>query len=358
MSAYTLVPNYADLFDRFFRVGESVEESGTGTGLGLAVSQELVRLMKGKILVNSIPGEVTTFTVIMPVTNEAMISEGPEFGGPGEISPLVPDGRTDINTDRSTEESDEPLLLIVEDNTDLVQYLTAILQKEYRVESASNGREGLEKVLDRMPDIVLSDVMMPEMDGITMLQKIKEDQRSSHIPVVMLTAKADIASRLEGLERGADAYLAKPFNAEELLVQLRNLIRTRRLLFERYSAMDSLPQTDDRALQMEDDFILRVREIMELHLDDENFGIIRLCEEIGMSRAQLYRKFKVLTDKTVNDYLRDYRLHRAKCLLESTRINVSEAAYRVGFKNLSHFSRVFTETYGINPSGVGKEDRH
>jgi YesN/AraC family two-component response regulator len=198
--------------------------------------------------------------------------------------------------------------------------------------------------------------MMPEMDGLTMLEKLKNDQRTSHIPVVMLTAKADITSKLAGLERGADEYLAKPFNEDELHMRLKKLIELRKHLRERYTSMELLPQTNNWAFQVEDTFMMKIRGIMELHLDDDQFGIHELCKEIGMSRAQLYRKFKSLTNKTVNEYLINFRLFKAKEMLLTSGLNVSEVAYEVGFKNLSHFSRAFREVFGQNPSDLKKNE--
>ena len=170
----------------------------------------------------------------------------------------------------------------------------------------------------------------------------------------MLTAKADIASKLTGLERGADDYLAKPFNEAELHVRLKKLVELRKVLLQRYASMEALPNSNDKAIKIEDAFMLKIRGIMEAHLDNDQFGIQQLCKEIGMSRAQLYRKFKSLTDKTVNEYLISFRLFKAKEMLMNSDLNVSEVAYEVGFKNLSHFSRAFREAFGLSPSSIKK----
>ena len=194
--------------------------------------------------------------------------------------------------------------------------------------------------------------MMPLMDGIRMLDEVKNDFRTSHIPVVLLTAKADIASRLEGLERGADAYITKPFNKEELKVQLRALISQRIKLQERYAGFGTLVLTEDKDLHYEDTFMRRIREIMLVNLGDEGFDIHRLSNEMAMSRTQLYRKFRSLTNMTITEYLRSLRLHRAKELLHDSLLTVAETAYRTGFKNVSHFSRVFKREFGENPSAI------
>ena len=312
--------------------------------------------MDGTINVESTVEEGTTFTIQLPVTNNALLKEMAAFSEVNEkLAPFSHIQRNHVKSaDLVLDESERPILLMVEDSPDLVEYLTAILRDEYHLEVARNGKEGLQKAYEFIPDIILSDVMMPEMDGIAMLEKLKTDQRTSHIPVVMLTAKADIASKLTGLERGADDYLAKPFNEAELHVRLKKLVELRKVLRQRYASMEALPKTEDKAIIIEDAFIMKIRSIMEAHLDNDHFGILQLCKEIGMSRAQLYRKFKSLTDKTVNDYLINFRLFKAKELLLHTDLNVSEVAWEVGFKNLSHFSRAFREAFGQNPSGIKK----
>lgn len=345
------------IFDRFYRIEEDPAQFDNGSGLGLALTKELVKLMDGSISVESSPDKGTTFTLQFPVSNRAPLKEMAGLSDVKEKIPVfvpVPKKSSERPAENDLADSEKPILLIVEDSPDLVEYLSAILENEYHLEVAANGREGLKKALEYIPDIILSDVMMPEMDGIAMLEKIKTDQRTSHIPVVMLTAKADIASKLIGIERGADDYLAKPFNEDELHIRLKKLVELRKILRQRYASMEALPKTEDKSIKLEDAFMLKVRGIMEAHLDNDQFGIHELCREIGMSRAQLYRKFKTLTDKTVNEYLMSFRLFKAKEMLINSDLNVSEVAYEVGFKNLSHFSRVFTEAFGLNPSSVRK----
>jgi YesN/AraC family two-component response regulator len=246
------------------------------------------------------------------------------------------------------------LLLIVEDNDDVVSYLESLFAGEYDVIVASNGEEGVSKALENVPDIILSDIMMPVMDGIEMLDIVKNDLRTSHIPVVILTAKADVASRLDGLARGADAYIAKPFEMNELQVQLRSLIEQRKKLQERYATVGHPILSDERDFHFEDAFMKRTMALMMANLCNENYDIQKLCHEMTMSRTQLYRKFRSLTNKSPNDYFRSLRLHKAKDLLAETKITVAEAAYKSGFKNVSHFSRVFTEEFGIKPREIHK----
>jgi YesN/AraC family two-component response regulator len=196
--------------------------------------------------------------------------------------------------------------------------------------------------------------MMPEMDGIEMLEKLKSDFRTSHIPIVLLTAKADHDSRLTGLARGADAYIAKPFHENELHVQLKNLIEQRKKLQERYSSLAEFPETSDEAIKAEDSFMIRVRTILEKNLDNDEFDIHDLCRELAVSHAQLYRKFKSLSNQTISDYFKLLRLHKAKELLNNSDLNITQIAFAVGFKNLSHFSREFTGQFGKSPGKFRK----
>lgn len=196
---------------------------------------------------------------------------------------------------------------------------------------------------------------MPEMDGIEMLGKIKSDFRTSHIPVVLLTAKADIDSRLTGLERGADAYIAKPFNENELHIQLKNLIEQRKKLHERYASFAKFPDTAELAIKTEDAFMIKVREILEKNIGNEEYDINNLCRELAVSHAQLYRKFKSISNQTIAGYFKLLRLHKAKELLSRPELNITQVAFTVGFKNLSHFSREFTQQFGQSPKELRKQ---
>ncbi len=237
------------LFDRFYRVEHQL--SPGGTGIGLALTKEMVLLLQGTISVESIKGEGSEFTVLLPVTRNAPLSGTPEAADLIKVTddqyekvssygePLYPgQSPEELLSVVAAGPAKLPLLLIVEDSSDVVLYLQAILKYEYRIEVAGNGSIGLEKALEIIPDIILCDVMMPVMDGIELLEKVKNDIRTSHIPVVMLTAKADIDSRLAGLERGADAYLAKPVDERELHIQLKNLMDLRKKLHERYASLE------------------------------------------------------------------------------------------------------------------------
>jgi CheY-like chemotaxis protein len=336
------------IFDRFFQAESRSEHHQQGSGIGLALVREYVHLLGGTIGVESQPGAGTTFTVRLPVHRE-----GPP--APARIQ-LESAGATDLPAavplEVALDQSERPLLLVVEDNADVIYYLRSLLHEQYRVVTAANGEEGLHLARTHIPDIIISDIMMPVMDGLTLLDRLKSDPLTSHIPVIMLTARADQSSRLSGLERGAEAYLAKPFQPEELFIRLRKLLELRQLLRERYASLDQEQRATTPAFALEDQFMTRVREILALHLDDESFGIAELCRELAMSRTQVYRKFAALTDMTVNQYLRRYRLYEARKLLRETDLSVGQVALEVGLPNLSYFSRAFTETFGVNPSQV------
>jgi YesN/AraC family two-component response regulator len=344
-----------NLFERFYRVESSSSHTAMGTGLGLAITRELVNLMDGTIKVESLPGEGTEFVVRLPVNNSVKPVTAPDIDGFTEIiAPVVAHHAEDLyipdfNVSR---ENDKPLLLIAEDNSDVVRYLETILGEKYCIEAASDGKEALRKALELIPDIVIADIMMPVMDGIELTRMIKEDIRTSHIPVLILSARADVESRIEGLSRGADAYLSKPFSTDELKVILSNLLDLRKKLQSRYTSMLEFHNTHDTDTLLEDSFMNRVKKTMESNIMDENFDIKKLCSELAMSRTQLYRKFRTLTDMTVSQYMQHLRLHKAMLLITQNNVRVSEAAYQTGFKNLSHFSRAFTEEFGTNPSKI------
>jgi len=344
-----------NIFDRFYRVDDTEQ----GTGLGLALTRELVRLLNGTITVKSVCGKGTDFTVQFPVTRNEPLKTFKDTADIRNmmgrmIAPLST--KTGLPADQNSSGSRKPLLLIVEDNTDVVAFLLSFLEREYQIIIALNGNEGLKKAVVTVPDIIISDIMMPVMDGIEMLDRIKNDLRTSHIPLILLTARADQKSRIEGIKRGADAYVAKPFSREELLIQMKNLLNTRKRLQERYSSTAGFPESDNQDLIYEDLFMQNIRKIMLEHISDESFDTRKLCREMTMSRTQLYRKFRSLTNKGVGEYFRSVRLHKARTLILNSKLTISEIAYKTGFRNVSHFSRTFAKEFGASPSSLRVQD--
>ncbi|MBE2208585.1 MAG: response regulator [Saprospiraceae bacterium] len=230
-------------------------------------------------------------------------------------------------------------------------FIRDILADKFRVIEAADGQEGLEKALEHIPDLIVSDVMMPRMDGLELCDALKNDERSSHIPIVLLTAKADLDSRIAGLRRGADDYLAKPFHREELLLRAGNLLLQRQRLRERYASLEPLPATaDDQGMEIEDAFLTKIRHLASPRLSDADFDIEQLAKLAGMSRSQMFRKIKALTGKSPSVFIRDIRLQRGRELLTTTDMNVSQIAYEVGFSTPTYFSDAFLEAYGVRPS--------
>jgi CheY-like chemotaxis protein len=243
-----------------------------------------------------------------------------------------------------------PLLLVVEDNSDLRQYIGTQFEHRYQVVEATNGQEGLEKAIDLIPDLVICDLMMPRLDGFGFCKALKSDLRTSHIPVIMLTAKASLEDRLEGLELGADDYLAKPFNTEELQIRVRNLILIREKIRNQYATVAVPPKPSPASATLDDKFIQQVREIIEKHLTDNAFDVEALASPLNSSPIQVRRKLKALTGQTAIEFVRNYRLDRAAAMLRSREGNVSEIAYRVGFESLPYFSKAFQDRFGKKPS--------
>ncbi|MBN2612549.1 MAG: response regulator [Bacteroidales bacterium] len=342
------------IFDRFYQVPDKNDQT-PGTGLGLALTRELVKLMKGNISVTSEVGTGTEFIIMLPVTRNAMVEEdnGISMVHSEPINSFIQMPERGKEPDfHSAILSEKPILLIVEDNMDVVEYLISILEDHYMIELASNGKAGFEKASEIIPDIILTDVMMPQMDGFELLRHLKDDIRTDHIPVVVLTARGDLQSKLTGLEIGADHYLVKPFSEKELFLKLNNLLELRRKMQQKLRSMPSPLYHGNTQYRYELQFLSRINSLLDDQLQNEDFGIKDICSNLNMSRPQLYRKFTALTKRSVGRYIRSYRLHKAKEKIESQGKNVTEAAYESGFKNLSHFSTSFREEFGYPPSDL------
>ena len=330
-----------EIFKRYYQI--ETDDYKEGNGLGLTIVKEFVNLMNGSVSVESQPGIGSVFTVLLPIRSNAprQIIDNTELASSSlEIE----------NDEHENRNSELPLLLILDDHKEILDYLISILQNQYRIIVGEDGNEGLRKALEQIPDIIVSDVMMPAMDGFEFLKQIKSDFRTSHIPVLMLTAKADRESMLEGLDLGAEAYLVKPFDKEELLIRLRKLLDLRKILHARYQIKEKHENKLTESSDIEDQFMLKVQEIIDEHIDDEDFKVQVLCQEMAMSRTQFYRKFAALTDITINKYIRRYRLRRASELLRTTELNVSQIALEVGIPNLAYFSRIFNDEFNVSPS--------
>ena len=358
----------ARVFQRYFQAQRHEDQYTEGSGLGLAVTREMVQLLRGTISVTSELNKGSTFIVILPITNRAEFESSSKEGEYQQMHSGLQDIR--LRPDKGAVESsnrdhqDKCLrLLVVEDSKDVASYLGSLLSEHYRIDNAWNGAQGLEMAVRIVPDLIISDVMMPVMDGFSMCQRLKKDMRTSHVPIIMLTARNEASSRMEGLKSGADAYLGKPFNKEELFVRVNKLIELRQHLRESYRRMAADPalvtqrqvvDEQSHSNDLEYTFLQTVAQVLEENLSDDEFGVQELCQTLGMSRSQLYRKFSALTDTSVNQFIQNLRLNKARLLLRSSDLNVSEVAYDTGFKNPSHFSRLYASRFGIPPS---KEER-
>ncbi len=331
------------IFDRGFRGKGSLP----GAGIGLALARELVFLFGGKIEAQSPKGSGACFRILLPIHRQAPLDKpvplpSMEESGPDKGAAPHPDGA------RHTYQ-----LLIVEDNGDLVEYLSAILSSSFSLAVARNGKEGLKKAIRKVPDVIISDVMMPEMDGIELCRRLKANLETSHIPVLLLTARADVASRTKGYQSGADAYLPKPFDQGELFAQLRQLLDNRKRLQEYYRARLITPAPSEDGHGQEEEFLAKALQAVEDNLSDPDFGPKQLCKKLNMSKTQLHNKLRALTGRSTALFIRNIRLTHAKEALERIPgLTVKQAAYDFGFKDPNYFSRVFKMEFGVNPTDI------
>jgi signal transduction histidine kinase/DNA-binding response OmpR family regulator/ligand-binding sensor domain-containing protein len=329
------------IFDRYYQVEarpESPPNRPLGTGIGLSLVKELVESQQGQITVESREGLGTLFRVWLPV-RMAQPTEKGRLADEGQLIPSNENGK------------DEPVrILVVEDHVELAQFITESLSAGYEVDQARNGQEGLNLALERMPDVVISDVMMPVMDGYTLCNHLKSDLRTHHIPVVLLTAKVAYADRIEGLTRGADEYLTKPFHVQELQLRVRNLLENQRRLREQLQAglTHPAPPQPVQAPVSVDPLLAGITQLIETNLDNTAFRVEDIEKYTNLSRMSLYRKMKAVTGVTPGDFIRVHRLKRSVQLLEEGRA-VSETAYLVGFDSPAHFTKMFRQHYQVTP---------
>jgi len=328
------------IFERFYQVEQNQTTPG-GTGIGLAVVKELVQLMRGTIEVESEPGKGTTFILLLPISRKASLQI---------VQAPIPFATTVGKPFELPAPADATLALIIEDNADVITYLRDCLSPQYQIETALDGQAGIDKAVEIIPDIIICDVMMPRRNGFEVCEILKKDERTSHIPIILLTAKATQEDRLTGLQTGADAYLIKPFDKQELYIRLQQLVALRRKLQKRYRH-GLLTQT---AISPDDRFINKLQKFIEENLDDEQLDVTVICQHVGLSRMQVHRKLKALTQKTTTQFVRSVRMQHARQLLKKTDLQIAEIAFRVGYSDPSYFSRQFSEEFGHPPSDTRK----
>ncbi|MCB0589459.1 MAG: DNA-binding response regulator, partial [Phaeodactylibacter sp.] len=305
----------------------------------------------GELIAENRAQRGATFTVFLPITLQAEAGEAM----PGAVS-YFPARHPNVEAIAGNSAEEAPTLLLVEDNADVIYYLASCLGETYRLMIAPNGKEGLEMAITHTPDLVISDVMMPEMDGYELCRLLKDEERTSHIPIILLTAKADHSSKLDGLKCGADAYLAKPFEEEELHVRIQKLLELRRRLQEHYRVSltgegDAAGKITEASAELPTDpFLDKIRAIIEAHLNDSSFSVGQLCQEAGMSHSQLHRKLSALTGQSATYFIRFLRLQHAKALLNDPELTVAAVAFDTGFSDPDYFSKVFRKEFGKTPS--------
>ena len=348
------------IFDRFHQVSNSNSQQNIGTGIGLSLTKELVEIMYGQISVESIVGEGSKFKVSLPLGKEHLQND--EYvvleNYSAQSTPVFTDDEETPNCKETPEANREnlPELLIVEDHPEISEFIRENLQACYQVETAANGKQGFEMATELIPDLIISDVMMPEMDGIEMSRKIKADERTSHIPIILLTGKASHADKMQGLETGVDAFVPKPFNMKELRLRIEKIIEQRQKLRERFNKNLKLEPKDIAVSSADEKFIHKVMELIEKNMSNTEFEVNQLQDELLLSRTQLFRKIKALTNQSPGEFIRTIRLKRAASLMDQKFGNIAQITYEVGFNNPSYFAKCFKELFGMLPSEYIKKE--
>lgn len=344
------------IFDRFYQVKVEGTQTYTGTGIGLALVKELVELHEGTISASSEVGKGTLFTVELPIGTQAVEEEAGDFSfhlQPIAAKPAAPDAAI-VEVDMPSFE-DSPSVLVIDDNDEIRAYLKEELSRSgYHVLQAENGQKGLEKAQAHLPDLIISDVMMPVMDGYEVAKQVRADERISHIPLILLTAKASEESKIHGLKIGVDDYLFKPFSSSELKVRVANLIMQRKRLRERFKTATIIKPSEVSVVPADQIFLKKVIDFIELQMNNPLFGVEDLGAEVGMSVTHLNRKLNALIDQPAGHLIRSMRMQRAVELLEKGAGNISEVAYEVGYSGPSHFTRSFKKQFGYPPSEYNK----
>jgi signal transduction histidine kinase/ligand-binding sensor domain-containing protein/DNA-binding response OmpR family regulator len=345
------------IFDRFYQVKSNVVK---GTGLGLALTRDLVSLMKGSIEVKSVLDQGTCFTVVLPLSEENFINQEivaePEQNKVDLLNMALTqtmeqvEDEEQLSTANLEKKSKLPIILIVEDHYDMRKFLADELITEYQIVEASDGAKGIELALEKIPDLIISDLMMPFVDGLTLINTLKKDKHTSHIPIILLTAKVNEESRTEGYDLGADSYISKPFQMPVLKARIKNLLQIRKTLRQRFSSEIALEPKEIVFNSADEHLLTKAIEIIEQNSKNENFNVEKLALALGIHRVQLSRKFLALTNENISDFIRITRLKKAAKLLLSKKFSISEVCYQVGFKDPAHFTRVFSKQFNITPS--------
>ncbi len=348
------------IFNSFYQSNNAVNANLFGVGLGLSLAKELVNILRGELyLESSIDG--TTFLVLLPVSDTNYSRDeisNNSFATTSYIpktmlypNDTIHDSKTSLNSNDNYKNKLYTTVLIVEDNVELLNFLEEILESKFNVLKAMDGQKALEITLKNKIDLVISDIMIPGLDGIELCKRIKQNKKTSHIPIILLTAKRSEQAELDGLEIGADDYIMKPFNPRILLSRIHNIIESRNMIRQMYSQEIELPPKIENIIGKEKHFLDNFSTLVEKNLSNSDFFKKQLYLELGMSKTQVYKKLKYLNNQTVNEYIRNARLKKAAQILQTGKsISVTELAYAVGFTNVNYFTQVFGEYHGISPT--------
>jgi len=348
------------VFDRFYQADTTADNRQKGSGIGLALTQELVQAMHGNIFVESEINHGSTFSVLLPYRNEDFAEN--ELDRTGSVQAINIQSKVDLTTEEilRTEafediephlvDKSKPLILIVEDNYDLRSFLLQSMKTDFRVMGAENGKEGFELAKKYTPDLIVSDIMMPVMDGLELCSRIKKEIHTSHIPVILLTAKAMIDHWIEGLEIGADDYIPKPFNLQILEAKMNNLIESRRKLKRMFSQGETVEPSELTSNSVDEEFLAKAYRILEKNYLEPEFSASQFASEMFVSRSLLYKKIRAITDLNITDFINSFKLKKAVELIQENKLPIADIAFNVGFNDPKYFSRIFRKFYGMSPS--------
>ena len=349
------------IFDRFYQVDNRISKQFEGTGVGLSLTRELVELHKGKIIVESKEGKGSTFTVLLPADKEHFNPDELSFDMAGEtenikveshLSPVLLQSITNNknNGDETLMKDNKPSLLVIEDNSELRYYIKGILSDEYNIIEAENGEDGLIKATERVPDLIISDIMMPGLDGIQLCRQLKSEPETSHIPLIYLTAKATLNDKIEGLETGADDYIMKPFEAEELKARTKNILNQKKRLHDYFRKHGLFEINEEQVMPIDKQFLQNAMKVINEHISDSSFSTEVFADSLAISRSLLNKKLTSLIGESPGELIKRIRLHKASEMIKNNMGNFTEIAYDVGFKDPSYFSVCFKKQFGMSPS--------
>jgi DNA-binding response OmpR family regulator len=339
------------IFDRYYQVDGS---SKVGTGIGLALSKNYVLLHRGKLVVHTSENKGTSFSVFIPLSQsgikEGQNSDNIIYYTNQTFNPEISSYTEETVAEKSDDQNEDALVLIAEDNVELLNYLGDLLQEYFRVAKARNGKQALEQIHSIFPDLIISDIMMPEMDGIELCKLTKNDIRTSHIPFILLTALDTVKDRISGLHSGADAYVSKPFDDQLLLVQANNLLESRKRLRESFSSDHDDWEEKFNSFDLDKKLLIKAMKVTEANMTNFDFSVEELAQNLNLSRTHLHRKLKSLTNQSATEFIRSIRLKKAVQLMKEGNHKVNEIGYSVGFNSHNYFTKSFKKQFGMSPS--------